>query len=71
MELAAASLPSLTADLERLLSRSEAVLGAYGERSEFNTQTLAAIRDLRDTARAMTSLARTIERKPNSLLIGR
>lgn len=71
IELAAASLPSLTADLEQLIARSEAVLGAYGERSEFNAQTLAAIRDLRNTARAVTSLAQTIERKPNSLLIGR
>ncbi|MCA8883503.1 MAG: MCE family protein [Rhodobacteraceae bacterium] len=68
---AAAQLPELAVRLDALVSRSESVLAAYGERSEFNLQTLAALRDLRDTARAVTSLARTIERKPNSLLIGR
>lgn len=68
---AAAQLPELAARLDALVLRSDSVLNAYGERSEFNIQTLAALRDLRDTARAVTSLARTIERKPNALLIGR
>lgn len=68
---AAEGLPALTARLDRLILSSEAVLNTYGDRSEFNAQTLSAIRDLRDAARAVTSLARTIERKPNSLILGR
>ena len=68
---ATALLPDLAARLDGLVAQSEALIGAYGGRSEFNAQTLAALRDLRDSARAVTALARTIERKPNALLIGR
>jgi paraquat-inducible protein B len=68
---AAESLPALSARLESVVAQSEALIAAYGGRSEFNAQTLATLRDLRDTARAVTALARTIERKPNALLIGR
>jgi len=68
---AAASLPALAARLEGVVAQSEALIAAYGGRSEFNAQTLATLRDLRDSARAVTALARTIERKPNALLIGR
>jgi paraquat-inducible protein B len=31
----------------------------------------SALRDIRDAARSVSSLARTIERSPNSLLFGR
>lgn len=68
---AAESLPALASRLEGVIAQSEALIAAYGGRSEFNAQTLATLRDLRDTARAVTALARTIERKPNALLIGR
>ncbi|WP_193141413.1 MULTISPECIES: PqiB family protein [unclassified Meridianimarinicoccus] len=68
---AAADLPELAARLDGLVRQSEALMATYGERSQFSAQTLAAIRDMRDAAQAVTSLARTIERKPNSLLVGR
>jgi len=68
---AAESLPALAARLDGVVAQSEALIATYGGRSEFNAQTLAALRDLRETARAVTALARTIERKPNALLIGR
>lgn len=68
---AADGLPELAQRLDGLVAQAETVLLAYGGRSEFNAQTLAALRDLRESAQAVTSLARTIERKPNSLLIGR
>lgn len=68
---AAGELPALADQLQTLVARADRVLAAYGDRSEFNTQTLAALSDLRESARAVTSLARAIERKPNSLLIGR
>ncbi len=68
---AAESLPALATRLEAVIAQSETLIAAYGGRSEFTAQTLATLRDLRDTARAVTALARTIERKPNALLIGR
>ena len=68
---AADALPELSANLDALIVEADRVLGGYGARSEFNAQTLATLQDLRETARAVTSLARTIERKPNALLIGR
>lgn len=68
---AAQALPTLANDLDALIGQAETLIGNYGARSQFNAQTLATLQDLRDTARAVTSLARTIERKPNALLIGR
>lgn len=71
VEKAAASLPELTARLEGLVTQGEALLTTYGGRSQFNAQALSLLSDLRATARSVTALARAIERKPNSLLIGR
>lgn len=68
---AADRLPELAAKLDGLVSQTETVMATYDDRSQFNTQTIAALRDLSLAARAVTSLAQTIERKPNSLLIGR
>ncbi len=71
VEDAAAGLPALAERVDSLSRSAQSVLNGYGERSDFNTQTLAAIRDLRDAARAVTSLSRAIERNPDSLLRGR
>jgi paraquat-inducible protein B len=68
---AAAGLPELSARLDRLVNQAEALVGAYGERSAFNADTLAALREVRSAARAVAQLARAIERNPNSLLLGR
>ncbi|MGB7261492.1 MAG: MlaD family protein [Albidovulum sp.] len=68
---AAEGLPELSARLERLVAQSEALIGAYGARSEFNEDTLSALREVRGAARAVAQLARAIERNPNSLLTGR
>lgn len=64
-------LPELSARLERLVSQSEALIAAYGDRSEFNDETLATLREVRNAARSVSQLARAIERNPNSLLMGR
>ncbi|OSP56884.1 hypothetical protein BV911_02390 [Pseudoruegeria sp. SK021] len=71
VETAAASLPELSARLESLVVQGETLMSAYGTKSQFNLQTLSLLNDLRETARSVTSLSRAIERKPNSLLIGR
>ncbi|GGH37243.1 paraquat-inducible protein B [Cribrihabitans marinus] len=68
---ASKSLPELSARLDRLIAQSEGLLATYGARSSFNDETLSALREIRDAARAVSQLARSIERNPNSLLIGR
>ncbi|MDP5364966.1 MAG: MlaD family protein [Paracoccaceae bacterium] len=65
------SLPDLSQRLERLVAQADGLIAAYGERSDFNTEAMQVMREFRDTARAVTQLARAIERNPNSLLIGR
>ena len=64
-------LPQLTARLERLVAETETVVQSYGDRSDFNTQTLSALREVQNAARAISDLAREIERSPNSLIFGR
>jgi paraquat-inducible protein B len=64
-------LPALTRRLNDLVSKAENVISAYGTRSSFNTETVAALREVSAAAKAVAQLARTIERKPNALLLGR
>ena len=54
-----------------LVAQAGTLVDAYGARSDFNSQTLAVLREVSAAARAVAQLARTIERNPNSLLIGR
>ncbi|MDB5664179.1 MlaD family protein [Cypionkella sp.] len=68
---AADDLPKLTDELDALVSKANALIASYGAKSDFNGQTLQLLRDLQTAAKAATQLARTIERNPNSLLIGR
>ena len=71
IENAAASLPALAARANALLSETQGVLDVYGERSRFNADTLATLRDISDAADAVSALARAIQRNPSSLLTGR
>lgn len=64
-------LPELTRRLDTVLGRLDAMIATYGERSTFNAETLSALRELRRTASAVGSLARTLERNPSALLTGR
>ncbi|KIC37050.1 paraquat-inducible protein B [Leisingera sp. ANG-M7] len=68
---AAKGLPALSARLERLVAQSEALIASYGGHSSFNSETLDALREIKTAARAVSQLARKIERDPNSLLFGR
>ncbi|UWQ46630.1 MlaD family protein [Leisingera aquaemixtae] len=68
---AAEGLPALSARLERLVAQSEALIASYGARSSFNSETLDALREVKTAARAVSQLARKIERDPNSLLFGK
>jgi len=71
IEEAAASFPALAAQARALVSQSDAVLQTYGDRSRFNSELLAALRDIQEAADSVSDLARAIQRNPNSLLTGR
>jgi paraquat-inducible protein B len=68
---AARRLPQLATRLEALATRADAVLAAYGDRSNFNTETINLMREMRRAANAFGSLARTIERNPQAFILGR
>lgn len=71
IEDAVSTLPALSARANQLVAQTEEVINSYSERSRFSAETLATLRDIQAAADAVSSLARTIERNPNSLLIGR
>ncbi|MEM8788751.1 MAG: MlaD family protein [Pseudomonadota bacterium] len=64
-------LPQLSERLNALVGTIETVVVAYGARSDFNSQAVSALREIRQAADAVESLSRAIERNPNSLLFGR
>ncbi|MBT8409152.1 MAG: paraquat-inducible protein B, partial [Alphaproteobacteria bacterium] len=69
--LAAEDLPALIDRMAGVLARAAATLEDYDSGSDLNREARSALREINDAARAFQSLARTIERDPNSLLIGR
>lgn len=71
VEDAVSTLPALAARAGELVDQTEAVVNSYSERSRFSNETLATLRDIQEASDAISSLARAIERNPNSLLIGR
>ncbi|MEL7178902.1 MAG: MlaD family protein [Pseudomonadota bacterium] len=71
IEEAVGTLPGLAARANQLVVQTEAVVNSYSERSRFSAETLATLRDIQEASDAISSLARAIERNPNSLLIGR
>lgn len=68
---AAADLPDVTGQLNALVAKADDLIATYGAKSTFNTETLDLLRELQRTAKAVAQLAQTIERNPNSLIIGR
>ncbi len=71
VETAAADLPDVIARLEALAAQGTSTLAGFGEDSELNRSTRAALREVQDAARAIEKLARTLERNPNSIILGR
>lgn len=68
---ASARLPDLVARLDSAMTEISSTLAAYGDRSAFNAETLTMLRELRRAAQSVGSLARMLERNPNSLILGR
>lgn len=71
LKTAAETLPELSARMTRLAGQAEALVAAYGARSDFNDETIAALRAMREAARSVSELARTLERDPALLIRGR
>ncbi|SDX52170.1 PqiB family protein [Roseicitreum antarcticum] len=67
----AAQLPALLQRLDTVVQSVDGAVATYGARSAFNEETVAALREIRRAAAAAGSLARTLERNPNSLILGR
>ncbi|SFE38370.1 MlaD family protein [Roseivivax sediminis] len=68
---ASETLPALSAQLRQLATQAGTTLGNYDENAAFTRDTRAAIRQVSEAAEAVERLARTIERNPNSLILGR
>ncbi|MEM8553198.1 MAG: MlaD family protein [Pseudomonadota bacterium] len=71
IESAAAELPALVSRLDALTVSIASAAASYDEGSPLYSSLLRAMRDVAQTSEAFRSLARTIERNPNSLLTGR
>ncbi|MEL6679249.1 MAG: MCE family protein, partial [Pseudomonadota bacterium] len=71
LAIASNDLPRLVEEIAGLAEQAERTLATYGEGSPVNYEAVTAIRDIRDTARAVTALARSIERNPTAWLRGR
>lgn len=68
---ATTELPALVARMNRLLAEAEGVVGGYDADGQLGSEARSALREIRDAARSVSTLARAIERSPNSLLFGR
>lgn len=71
VEAAASELPAVIERLDAVLARADGLVATYGARSDFNAETLSMLREIRSAAKMVGQLARTIERNPNSLILGR
>ena len=68
---AADQLPALLTTTSRLLVQSGEVLQGYEANGQLGSQARATLREVQEAAQSIDSLARQIERSPNSLLFGR
>ncbi|MCE0505091.1 MlaD family protein [Roseivivax sp. GX 12232] len=71
VEEATQLLPGIATQLRSVANQAGATLSNYGRESEFSRDTQQAIRQIEAAAAAIERLARTIDRKPNSLILGR
>ncbi|MFQ6550751.1 MlaD family protein [Aestuariibius insulae] len=71
IETATETLPAVIQRLNAVLAQAGDTLASVGSESSLNAEARAALRDIQRAADAVASLARAIERRPNSLLTGR
>ena len=68
---AAEELPGIAERLDRLLAQANATLAGYDQGSEFGRALRAALREVETAASSVRSFTRSLERRPNSLILGR
>jgi paraquat-inducible protein B len=68
---AAEDLPALVERLGETLATAQSTLADYGGDAALPREARAALREIQSAADAVASLARAIERRPNSLILGR
>lgn len=64
-------LPGLIAEAQAVLAQARSTLSGYGAETGVGRDARTALREVERAAKAVSSLARAIERNPNSLLLGR
>ncbi len=65
------NLSVLIPKLASVAESADSVLSSVDVGSELSYEAATALREVRDAARAITALASTVERRPNSLLLGK
>ena len=65
------TLPQIVERLNALFVQAGRTIEGYNKGDQLSRATEATLRDIQEAADALTKLARTIERNPNSLLLGR
>lgn len=68
---AAENLPEIARRLEAAAAAAQTTIAAYGPGSAIANEAVAALREIREAARAVDSLSRALERRPNSIILGR
>lgn len=71
IERATGTFPDVVARLDDAVRTLQGAVGGYAPGSRFEVELTGAIRDISEAADAFRSLARTLERNPNSLITGR
>ncbi|MEL7254221.1 MAG: MlaD family protein [Pseudomonadota bacterium] len=71
VEKAAEALPNVLVRVRATLGQAQRTLADFDADSNFGRDTASALREIRRAAEALGDLARTIERNPNSLILGR
>ena len=68
---AADGLPAVVSQIQSAVRQAESTIASYGNEGEVSRELRSALRNVQQAADAVASLARAIERRPNSLLLGR
>ena len=56
---------------DRALTQAQGTLANYDGNSTFSREMEAALRDIQRAAQSVDSLSRALERRPNSIILGR
>ena len=69
--LATTDLPALVARLNTLVNQTTTTLAGFDNNSQLNRDVRNAMREIQRAAEAVSSLSRALERRPNSIILGR